>query len=87
MDGYIPEVVELEVIGPHALRITFDDGRTRSIDLTEALEKGPLNRGVFIPLRDPNVFAEAYIDNGTVCWPGEVDLAPESLYTDPWPAK
>jgi hypothetical protein len=85
MLDYIPEVVELEVIGPHALHIRFDDGIVRRIDLTKAINEGPLNKGVFEPLKDPMFFAQAYIDIGTVCWPGDVDIAPESLYADLWP--
>jgi hypothetical protein len=36
--------------------------------------------GVFEPLRDPARFAEAFVDLGTVCWPNDLDLAPEFLY-------
>jgi len=39
-------------------------------------------RGVFTPLRDPAAFAQMRLDQqlGTVVWPGDLDLAPESLY-------
>jgi hypothetical protein len=81
MQPYLPEVSELEVIGTHALRITFDTGVVRDIDVTRALFT-ILNKGVFIPLQDPAFFAQAYIENGTVSWPNGADIAPESLYTD-----
>jgi hypothetical protein len=35
---------------------------------------------------DYDTFAQLYVDIGTVCWPGEVDLAPELLYAESWPA-
>ncbi len=46
---------------------------------------------VFERVRTPEGFAEAYVDGetGTITWPGEVDLAPDTLYirvkTGEWP--
>src|SRR5260221_9568539 len=48
MQAYLPEAAELEVIGPHALRITFDSGIVRDIDFAHALSTF-LSRGVFTP--------------------------------------
>ena len=36
--------------------------------------------GVLKPLDDPERFAGAFVDFGTVCWPNDLDLAPELLY-------
>jgi len=36
--------------------------------------------GVFAMLRDPELFAQAKLDCGTVAWPGELDLAPDAMY-------
>jgi hypothetical protein len=36
--------------------------------------------GVFKPLRDPSRFAQAFVDNGAVAWPGDLDLAPDAMY-------
>ncbi len=41
MQAYIPEVVTLEVIGPHAIRIGFDDGRVRTLTWRRRSETGP----------------------------------------------
>jgi len=38
--------------------------------------------GVFVALRDPAVFAQAYIEHGVVTWPGELDLAPDAMYDE-----
>jgi hypothetical protein len=73
----VPQVIELEVIPPYTLQVTFKDGMRRCIDL-----KGRLHGKVFGPLLDPAVFATAYVDPvwRTVAWPNGADLAPEFLY-------
>jgi hypothetical protein len=35
--------------------------------------------GVFVTLREPAIFNQAYIDNGAVAWPGNLDLAPHAM--------
>jgi hypothetical protein len=39
-----------------------------------------LTRGVFIRLQDASLFKQAFVALGTVCWPGDLDIAPETLY-------
>jgi Protein of unknown function (DUF2442) len=48
----IHDIVEVEVIGEHALRVTFDDGELREVELSGQLE-GP----VFEPLLAPERFS------------------------------
>jgi DNA-binding XRE family transcriptional regulator len=55
--------------------MVFSDGTLGVADL-----ESELRRKAFAPLRDQSVFAKAFIDLGTVCWPGDLDLAPERLY-------
>jgi uncharacterized protein DUF2442 len=78
----VPRVVEVEVRPPYGLRLTFDDGLSREIDLSEDLW-GP----VFEPLKDPAFFAQAFVDHGTVAWPNGVDLDPLVLHGDVEPAR
>jgi hypothetical protein len=35
---------------------------------------------VFVQLRNIQRFKQAYVALYTVCWPGEIDIAPETLY-------
>lgn len=73
----ILRIVQAEVCGPHSLRLTFNNGIHRTVDVS-ALLVGP----VFEPLRDPEYFARAELDPvcGTVVWPNGADFAPEALY-------
>ncbi|MGH3198274.1 MAG: DUF2442 domain-containing protein [Streptosporangiaceae bacterium] len=76
----IPHVTRLGVVGHYRLRLTFDDGLTGDVDLSNLLSAGP----VFEPMRDPRFFARAYVDptTRTVAWPGGIDLDPEGLYEE-----
>jgi len=60
----IPRVAEVEVRPPYGLRLTFDDGSARDVDLADDLW-GPM----FEPLKDPAFFAQVCVDHGTVTWP------------------
>jgi len=73
----IPKVTAVDVIPPHALRLTFDDGLTRDVDLA-----GDLWGPMFEPLKDPAFFAQVSVDHGTVVWPNGVDLDPVVLHGD-----
>ncbi len=73
----ILHVLEAEACGPHHLRLKFNDGVTKQVDL------GPLLRGpIFEPLRDPAYFAMFELDPvfGAVQWPNGADFAPEALH-------
>ena len=69
-------ILEAEVVGPHVIRVEFNDGSERVVDVRPLL-RGP----VFEPLHDAAYFARAVLDPvcGTVVWPNGADLAPEAL--------
>ena len=73
----ILRVLPAEVIGPHHLRLAFNDGTQGIVDVISLLS-GP----IFEPLRDPTYFAKAWLDPicGTVSWPNGADFAPEALH-------
>lgn len=70
-------VLNVKYIDEYKLKVKFSDGNTKLIDLKEYLEKN--KNTVFEPLLDKILFKEAYVDF-TVCWPNEIDIAPEVLY-------
>lgn len=71
------DVVAVEVIGDHRLRLSFEDGTVGDVAFDEHEW-----RGVFEPLADPTFFAQVRVDPeaGTIAWPNGVDMAPEPPY-------
>jgi hypothetical protein len=73
------DVVGVEVVGDHRLRLSFEDGTVGDVVFDEREW-----RGVFEPLSDPGFFAQVRVDpkGGTIVWPNGVDMAPEPLYAE-----
>ncbi len=72
----ILHIKEASVCGPHSLRLTFNDGTSKQVNVR------PLLAGtIFEPLKDPAYFALVTLDAlcGTVVWPNGADFAPEAL--------
>ncbi|HLJ11440.1 MAG TPA: DUF2442 domain-containing protein [Planctomycetaceae bacterium] len=72
----IVRVVEATVCGPRLLRLTFNDGIRKTVDVSPLLV-GP----IFEPLRDSEYFSQGKVDAvcGTVVWPNGADFAPDAL--------
>lgn len=69
----VRQVHPLENLRAH---FVFTDGSERDIDLEQYLH-GP----VFEPIRnDPELFRNMFVEGGTITWPGEVDIDPDTLY-------
>jgi hypothetical protein len=65
----------MKVIGTYSLDLTFNNGRRKRVNL-----RPQLWGEMFEPLRDPEYFAKAQLNEWTVCWPNGADFAPEFLY-------
>lgn len=71
------DVVSVQPLSEHRLRVRFDDGTEGVVDVAEMVEF----TGVFEPLRQPKFFAKASLNAelGTVCWPNNADLDSDVL--------
>ena len=68
-------VVDVDYIKDYALRVTFNDGISKNVDLYPYL-KGD----VFGELLDVDKFIQYGLTRVTIEWANGADLAPESLY-------
>lgn len=74
------DVISLCVKPDFQLDLEFENGERRRFDMRPLLLMRPWSR-----IATPNLFARARVDYGTVVWPGEIDVAPETLYDDSAP--
>ena len=70
------EVTKVQHAGGYKLSLRFSDGTSGTVDLSNEVA----SRKRWSPLKNEALFAQAYLDGGTVAWPGDFDLAPERLY-------
>jgi hypothetical protein len=73
-----PLLSEAKPLDGYVVHVRFEDGTTGEVDLSYLLGYG----GVFKPLRDPEFFRQLRVnpEAGTIVWPNEADIAPETLY-------
>lgn len=73
----VVDIVGVEVLPGHKLAVSFEDGKNGIFDMEPYL-----SMPAFEPLKDEALFARARVANGTVTWPGGIDMAPDKLWTD-----
>jgi hypothetical protein len=72
------EIQDVESLEGRTVRLTLSDGEVMIRDLSDLL-RGPL----FDPIAADDVtFRRVAVDYGTLVWPGDIDLAPETLIWD-----
>ena len=73
----IYQVTSVKSVGPYTLRVGFDDGAYQIIDFRPVL-----HGEVYGALRDPDVFAQVFIDPEvhTLVWPNGADFDPATLH-------
>jgi hypothetical protein len=72
----ILKVKAFEILKGFQIRVTFNNGDTRVVDLSNEL-----NGEIFEPLKDESYFKKAFLTEWNVIeWPNGADFAPEFLY-------
>jgi len=72
-----PRVKSIDTTDDYQLEIVFNNSEQRLYDCTPLLDFG-----VFKELKDQNYFRQAKASDGTVVWPHEQDICPDTLYMD-----
>ncbi|MEM1043838.1 MAG: DUF2442 domain-containing protein [Bacteroidota bacterium] len=77
---FVSHIEHAEARRDHTLTLTFENGERRVLDF-----KPYLDTPVFAPLADFALFQQVKVVYGSLEWPGERDLAYDSLYAESVP--
>ena len=69
------DVISVEPHADNTLLLVFENNEKRLFDMTPYLDEKP-----FTKLKKQQLFMKAKIAYGTVIWPGNIDIAPETLW-------
>jgi hypothetical protein len=69
------DVVSVRATQGYQLYLEFENGEKKMFDMSPLMDKRP-----FVRLKGSPHFLAARVAYGTVCWPGNIDIAPETLY-------
>lgn len=69
------DVINVSVKPDFSLLLEFENGERRFFNMMPYIDQKPWAR-----LKSDNTFQCAFVENGTVAWPGNVDIDPETLY-------
>lgn len=75
---HVPKLIDVANVTATAdfkLLLEFENGERRVFDMNPLMDKKP-----FVRLKGSPLFMKAFVDYGTVVWPGNIDIAPETLY-------
>ncbi len=72
-----PRVESVKAGYDYQLEITFTNGETGIYDCRPLLDFG-----VFRELREESYFRQVRVENGTIAWPREQDICPDTVYLD-----
>ncbi len=69
------DVIHVKAKPGFMLLLEFENGERRCFDMAAYIDQKP-----WVRLKSGNVFQGAFVENGTVAWPGNIDIDPETLY-------
>jgi len=72
-----PRIKKATPMGDYALKLVFTNGEYGTYDCSPLL-----NFGVFQELQDHQYFQQVTVLDGTISWPHEQDICPDTLYLD-----
>lgn len=76
------DVVKVQRQADHRLLLELENGERRVFDMTPLLVQKP-----WLRLQPCHLFTRVFVENGTVAWPGNIDIAPETLYDGSIPVR
>lgn len=72
-----PRIAEATAIENYKILLRFTNGETGTFNCAPLLDFG-----VFQELRDKHYFNRVKVSDGTIVWPNEQDICPDTLYLE-----
>jgi hypothetical protein len=69
------DVTRVQAKPDFSMIIEFENGEQKHFDMKPFIDEKPWAR-----LKEGSTFLKAYVQDGTVAWPGNLDIDPEILY-------
>lgn len=69
------KTVAAKYVGGLNVAVTFEDGTCGVFDFAPYVDYP-----CYSPLKSQAIFSLVRADHGTLCWPGDIDIAPESVW-------
>lgn len=69
------DVTHVQAKPDFSMIIEFENGEQKRFDMKPFIDEKP-----WVCLKEGGAFLKAYVQNGTVAWPGNLDIDPETLY-------
>nr|WP_194365745.1 DUF2442 domain-containing protein [Thiospirillum jenense] len=69
------DVIHVTAKADFSLLLEFENGERRYFEMAPYMDQKP-----WVRLKSSHAFLGAYVENGTVTWPGNIDIDPETLY-------
>jgi len=69
------DVISVKTRDDYTLELVFENGEKRIFDMKLFFDRNP-----FVKLLNSPLFFKASVQHGTVTWPGDIDIAPETLW-------
>lgn len=76
------DVVHVTAKHDFKLILGFENGEERCFNMADYIDQKP-----WVRLKSGNAFVGAFVENGTVAWPGNIDIDPETLYEKSVPVR
>lgn len=69
------DVVRVKAEPNYGLVLEFENGEIRRFDMAPYMDMKP-----WLRIKNPTLFLAARVEMGTVVWPNNIDMDPETLY-------
>ena len=74
------DVKKVKALPDYCLEVEFTDKTSGKVFMKDLIFSP--KAGVFARLRDRALFNKVFIEYGVTTWPGELDLAPDTMYVE-----